>query len=182
MGNYRQSGLSLIEALIALLVLSIGLVGLGALMMTSLKSVHSSAHYSVASAIALDVEELLWSEMAEAVTGTDPNNNTDLNDNGCLPDADVTTLLADIETRWNTTSSGDGGWADGERFKLPNLAMTLESVSDTAASSKPTELFWKDVTIEITWDEGRFANEADGESYTASMTVPCRPTQYLDQV
>jgi type IV pilus assembly protein PilV len=60
-----QNGLSLIEALIALLVLSIGLAGLAGLHLNSITAVHSSYLRSVASTAALDFEERTWLQAAE---------------------------------------------------------------------------------------------------------------------
>ena len=58
-------GLTLIEVLAALVVMSIGLIGLAALHMTSLKTAHSAHYRSVATVIAIDAEERLWLELAD---------------------------------------------------------------------------------------------------------------------
>lgn len=60
-----QNGLSLVEALIALLVLSIGLAGLAGLHLNSITAVHSSYLRSIASTAALDFEERTWLQAAE---------------------------------------------------------------------------------------------------------------------
>lgn len=57
MAEQKQKGLSLIEVLIALLVLSIGLLGLAALYLTSLKLSHDSQFRSLASIKAEDLSE-----------------------------------------------------------------------------------------------------------------------------
>ena len=69
-------GFTLLEVLIALLVLSIGLVGLAVLTIQSLQNTHSSLYTSLASAAALDFEERLWLDLGRRASGCpDPNNN-----------------------------------------------------------------------------------------------------------
>jgi type IV pilus assembly protein PilV len=70
------NGFTLIEVLIALLVLSIGLVGLAVLTIQSLQNTHSSLYTSLASAAALDFEERLWLDLGRRASGCpDPNTN-----------------------------------------------------------------------------------------------------------
>lgn len=57
---YRQKGFSLLEVLIAALVLAIGLVGLAGLNLKALQSTHSSYYRSIATMIAVDAEERAW--------------------------------------------------------------------------------------------------------------------------
>ena len=60
----RSRGLTLIEVMIAVVVLSIGLLGLAALKASSLKGTHSSYQRTVASVIAADAGERLWASLA----------------------------------------------------------------------------------------------------------------------
>lgn len=185
-----QRGLSLIEALIALLVLSIGLVGMGALMLTSMKNVHSSAHYSVASAIVLDFEELLWEELAKTAVSS-PSSLDDAD--GCLSNSDIDDLATAVETEWQTGSLGEGAWSDADRFKLPDILLDVDTANidvdcvedDSGACLDRDEdgiadVNWKMVPVELKWTEGRFSDVADVDaeldSYSASITLPCRPT------
>jgi len=72
--NFRtafwRAGFSLLEVLIALLVLSIGLIGVGVLTVQSLQGVHSSLNTTMASAAALDLEERLWLEVGSSAEGS----------------------------------------------------------------------------------------------------------------
>lgn len=54
---HKQLGFSLIELLIALLILAVGLLGMASLMMTSMKSNQSAAQRSQASWLAYDIVE-----------------------------------------------------------------------------------------------------------------------------
>ena len=60
---------TLIEVLVALLVLSVGLLGIGALHVQSMTSAHSAYQRSIAATIALDLEERAWIELANTSAG-----------------------------------------------------------------------------------------------------------------
>lgn len=60
-----QSGFTLIEALIALLVLSIGMLGVAAMQLKALQGAHAAYQRSIASLAAQDAQERLWAEMAQ---------------------------------------------------------------------------------------------------------------------
>tara|TARA_R110000850_G_scaffold238631_1_gene363265 strand:+ start:824 stop:1261 length:438 start_codon:yes stop_codon:yes gene_type:complete len=60
----HQRGFSLIEALIALVVLSIGLIGVAAMQLKALQSANAGYQRSVASVAAVDAQERLWAELA----------------------------------------------------------------------------------------------------------------------
>lgn len=182
----RQQGLSLIEVLIALLVLSIGLLGMGALMLTSLQNVHSSAHYSVASAVVLDFEELLWQEVALTAGSDLPG----LDGNGCISDDAINALAEELTAVWNNTGAGgDDPWTDADRFTMPGIALAagtteVECARDSAGicidrdGGGVADVNWKTIPVTLTWNEARFAEEEDeqGETYTSEITIVCRPT------
>ncbi|MCG6659489.1 type IV pilus modification protein PilV [Halomonas campisalis] len=58
----RQSGFTLIEALVALVVLSIGLLGVAAMQLKALQSAHAGYQRAAASLAAQDAVEMLWSK------------------------------------------------------------------------------------------------------------------------
>ncbi|MFP4244843.1 MAG: type IV pilus modification protein PilV [Ectothiorhodospira sp.] len=60
-----QRGFTLVEALVALLVLSLGLLGLAALQLSGLKGAHAAYQRTLASIAARDAEERLWMEAAD---------------------------------------------------------------------------------------------------------------------
>lgn len=62
----RTRGFTLLEALIALLVLSFGLLGLAGLQLKTLQSSHSSYQRNLANIMASDAVERLWANMAAA--------------------------------------------------------------------------------------------------------------------
>ena len=174
----KQRGFSLIEALIALLVLSIGLVGMGALMLTAMQNVHSSAHYSTASAVVLDFEELLWREVVLTVV----SDLTSLDADGCISDDAINTLAEAVTNEWGTAGAGgQNPWSSADRFSMPGLSL---AVGDTVVSGVDkdadgiNDVNWKRIPVTLTWDEARFAEDETelGETYTANITIVCRPT------
>lgn len=86
-----HKGFTLIEALIALLVLSVGLLSVAAMQLKALQSAHAGYQRTVASLAAQDVVELLWSELNMA-------------SNDCPSSADID--LADWAVRWGTILPG----------------------------------------------------------------------------
>jgi prepilin-type N-terminal cleavage/methylation domain-containing protein len=101
----RQRGVSLIEVLVTLLVLSIGLVGIALLHLNSLKFAHSSYYTSVASSAAVDLEERLWVALGSGV-------------GGCLDSGDVSGVIEALENLWSD--------ADASRVGVPGMTVTPE--------------------------------------------------------
>lgn len=131
-------GFTLIEALIALLILSIGLLGVAAMQMKALQGAHMGYQRSLASVIAIDAQERAWALLASS--GVCPDA-ADLSDwlgtgnngwSGLLPGIDTGSGIAgggptnDCEYTV-TLTWGDERLADGESvgsfiydFKLPS--------------------------------------------------------------
>ncbi|WNL42849.1 prepilin-type N-terminal cleavage/methylation domain-containing protein [Halomonas sp. PAMB 3264] len=61
-----QRGFGLVESLVALLVLSLGLVAMAALQLKSLQGAHEGYQQALASVAALDAQERLWAEYRRA--------------------------------------------------------------------------------------------------------------------
>ncbi|MFG6160675.1 type IV pilus modification protein PilV [Halomonas sp. 1390] len=86
-----SEGFTLIEALIAILVLSLGLLGVAAMQLNAMQSSHVSYQRSIATLAAQDAVERLWAELGDA---SNP---------GVCPDAaSVTTINADWNAQWST--------------------------------------------------------------------------------
>lgn len=69
----REAGFSLLEVLVAIVVLAIGLLGLSALQLKGLQSAHSAYQRSLASVIANDAVERLWAALPVPVVATVQN-------------------------------------------------------------------------------------------------------------
>lgn len=158
--SVRVQGFTLIEILIALLVLSIGLIGIAALHLVSLQNAHSSYHTSLASSIALDFEERLWLRMgsdgsAACITNEDVFGVAD--EDGMVTDGVVT----ELQSLW-----GDGGDGDRDHVEIPGVTITAGDVSGPSGANYHAE-----VTLTITWTDKRFEDATNEFQYLAR--VPC---------
>ncbi|MGO2242002.1 MAG: type IV pilus modification PilV family protein [Halomonas sp.] len=59
-----QRGFSLIEALIALVILSVGLIGVAAMQLKALHGATTGYQHSIANLAAVDAQERLWAQLA----------------------------------------------------------------------------------------------------------------------
>ncbi|KPQ23093.1 MAG: hypothetical protein HLUCCA13_15230 [Halomonas sp. HL-48] len=133
-----QRGFSLVEALIALLVLSLGLVGVAAMQLKALQSASLGYQRSVASVAAVDAQERLWATL-------EPEDGCDAIDIGAVQaawrdqwfqDEDYSPLRNAVEAQSDIAQgSGDDScqftvtlMLDSDdndsldyRFRLPNL-------------------------------------------------------------
>ncbi len=152
-GRQYDKGFSLIEVMVALLVLAIGLLGIASLQLNGLRHAHSSYYSSIASSIALDMEEKLWLLMADR-------------NSGCLNEADdVEPLVAQIEDQWGTAVASD--------VTIPGLEIDLVSISPARFDVNSPYDFWLEVHTTISWPEQRFNGDAEIFRYTAR--VICAP-------
>lgn len=178
----KACGLSLIEVLIALLVLSIGLVGMASLQLISLKSAHSSYYRSLASAAALDIEERMWIRLRTTVLG-DPETAP-----LCMSPTDIKDVIAKSQTAWRPSSA-----AGASNTGIPNLQITTnieddddgkgsEDRKDTSNANTDWTYAWKEIPIRLTWTEERFEDGDVGddgqiqsfvESFDYVIRIPC---------
>lgn len=177
----HQSGLTLLEVLIALLVLSIGLVGMASLHLTSLQASHSSYYRSIASTISLNIEERLWQIANDTLT--DPGD--------CITDDLLTGdggLAETITSDWRPGATHSSGWAwsNYPLAGIPNVTIQFGTI--TTGSAPPRQQGppdnpngewtdrWREIPLRITWTEDRFANDAsNAESFDYTVRIPCVP-------
>lgn len=147
-----QKGLTLIEVLVALLVLSIGLVGIAALHLKSLQYAHSSYYSSISSSIALDLEERLWLLAAEA-------------EGGCVTATQVTDEIVALQSHWNGTTFEP---VNGNAVLIPGLQVTAERIDVGVVENS-----WTEVAISLAWTDSRFTDGTASESFTFTSRVIC---------
>ena len=161
----KQSGFSLVEALIGFLILSIGMLGIASLQATSLKAGKTSVYGSVAM---IKVEELFESMRANPTVlanyaaggaGTGTASAACSSAGGCA----YATLAAD-DIFW---------WKRNITAGLPDSVTTSVKVNAAAAPSRLAE-----VTVTVNWDErNKDAAGSSAKSYSATANictaVPC---------
>lgn len=151
MTSPKQQGFSMIELLIALLILAIGLFGMASLMLTSIKSNQSAAQRSQASWLAYDMLERMRLNSERATTtndyviaaNTNKPNDPDCKTGGCTP-----TNLALLDKReWMT--------------ELSDNALT-------GTTNRNGNIF----TVTVTWQEDSSRACANGQcSFTLSAQL-----------
>ncbi|VXC94151.1 type IV pilus modification protein PilV [Pseudomonas sp. 9Ag] len=105
----RQRGATLIEVLVAMLILSVGLLGLAGMQMTALKSNQSAYYRSQATVLAYDIIDRMRANRTEALNGV---YDIALQNQACDPDIAPSGTLAkkDVAEWLNSLScllSGD---------------------------------------------------------------------------
>lgn len=159
-----QGGLSLLEVLIALAVLSIGLAGLAIMHMNSLQYVHSAYYRSLASAIALDYEERLWLQLANDTITDCP----DLTTSG----AAFTALISEWRDRSVVSADGFPGFGTSNLAKIRNLTITPGVVSTSTFTELPITLTWTDTRFD---DADTVTDESDRpETYVYNVRLLCK--------
>lgn len=141
----RQRGFSLIEALIALVVLSMGLMGVAAMQLKALQSATAGYQRSVATLAAVDAQERLWAALAT-------QNCSNINPQAALPSEDES-----IEKQWK-------GW-----WKDDNASNPLRNV-DWDASGIVSQSDSCDFTITI--DLGDGPGDIDNDVFTYTFRLP----------
>ncbi|MBH8581248.1 type IV pilus modification protein PilV [Bisbaumannia pacifica] len=130
-----QGGFTLLEALIAVLVLSFGLLGVAAMQLKAVQSSHLSYHRSIATLAAQDASELLWYELDATAVGS-------------CPDA------LSVESDWDTSWSSQG--------LLPGFSAS-SSITDITVYTSGSPDNGCDYEIRVAWQEERFAGESVSE-------------------
>lgn len=143
----RQRGATLIEVLIAIVVLSIGLLGLAGLQVTSVQSNHSAYYRSQATLLAYDLADRMRANRTAALTSA-------------------------YEFTFPTSSSSNavtGSQAAKDKAEwLNNLALTLPDGTGQVAKSGTL------VIISVRWNDNRGRIKASDDASTPSETFVYR--------
>lgn len=145
----QQAGLTLIEVLVGLLVLSIGLLGVAALTIFGLQSVHSSLQSSTASVAALNAEEWLWEALG----------------NGTLTSCgELGVAIGNASDSWFPSTP------DANRLTLPNGRLSVSPDSCVLDDNSPFGCAIR-AQLLVTWDEERFGGTQETFGYW--VQAPC---------
>lgn len=109
MDKRLNQGFSLVEVLVALLVLSVGLLGVAGMHMKALQSAHIGYQRSVASLAAIDAQERSWKYLSNSASSSCPD----------------TSALSVIQSDWFANWFGDG-----KAFRDAGSTIDLVSLAD----------------------------------------------------
>jgi type IV pilus assembly protein PilV len=127
----RQAGFGLLEALVALVILAFGLLGMAGLQLHALKTATQGYQRSVATLAAIDAQERLWSALAASPHGHCSGLSAKVNDDWQTAwFADSQTPIAALSGQLNSAGCtfeievilNDGEPAYSYTFHLPNLS------------------------------------------------------------
>jgi len=159
-GNHSQSGFTLLEVLIALLVLSIGLLGLAALQTTGLRSNQMASMRTLATQFTYDITDRMRSNPVGVANGNYVVARTTTPVNTILPwtgtDNPTTIALADL-TDWRANIAN----------RLPQGTSDI-TVCDTTTVPACTEVTH---IVTVYWNESRD---------TSTTTFNCPPQSDSD--
>jgi type IV pilus assembly protein PilV len=147
----RQRGFSLIEALIALVVLSIGLLGVAAMQVKALQSATVGYQRSVATLAAVDAQERLWAALAQLPSG---KNCADVKDELTKQDD------SGIEDKWKELWS-----QDVPSNPLRSAIWNNSKIEDTSTPPVTCEF-----TITIALGDG--PGDIDGDEFAYTFRLP----------
>lgn len=127
----KQQGLSLIESMVALLVISVGLLGIAALQVTSMKQNNSALHHSQAVWIGYNMADRIRANFAQfnSYNGTDTGSKTYepvCGAEACAPN----TLVVLDQAEWQT--------------EIQNLPGGLGIISQPTADELLIRVMWDD--------------------------------------
>ena len=154
MAIQAQRGVSLLEVLITVLVLSVGLLGLAALQATGTKFNHGAYLRTQATALAYEMSDRMRTE----VDGDFTIGLADVYDAGAGPACGVTLGASDADREVNQWKSCVENALPLGRGSVTRLTR-LTTYDDACAVTHPAA----DVdtfVIEVTWDNSRLQNEA----------------------
>jgi len=142
---HKQTGFSLIEALVAFLILSVGMLGIASLQTMSLKSGHTAALRTVA---VVKVDEILESMRSNptAVASYAAGTGDMGIDNGCSQTAVVPSTCAPAQMALDELFR----WKRSLIEALPNNAATTASVTITPPAPPSTLNL---IVVSVNWSE-----------------------------
>jgi type IV pilus assembly protein PilV len=142
----RVAGLTLIETLVALVILSVGLLGIAALHVESVKSARSAMLRTKAVALASDMAEKMRANRAAAVAGQYIIGEGDAGTNrNCADDDDGVATVACTPLQMAEHDI----WLWKRRIANPQSGLPGDAVATIASDGAPVPTF----TITIAWEE-----------------------------
>ncbi|MCZ6829969.1 MAG: type IV pilus modification protein PilV [Gammaproteobacteria bacterium] len=157
----RQTGFTLIEVLIAGLVLSVGVLGVAGLQVTALKNLQSSQSSGVAAMLANDIADRMWVNQVQALANAYNHTVAPVGPSDCVAGTCTTAELADFDI--NDWQQHIVGYTLPDTTVIPGL---LPSGSGTVAQIGASRSY----LITLRWDD----------DHSGSVETTCPPVDADD--
>lgn len=143
----REKGFTLLEALVALVILSIGLLGIAGILIVSLKNNQSAAYRSQAAWLAYDIVDRMRANRSIVLpaTGTSPY---------------VYTISAAAVSGTDIASTDLEAWRTAVRGAMSGAAGSITVDTSTGVA-----------TVSIQWDDTRAAGVSNTQTFTMSTRL-----------
>ena len=144
MNKTVQLGYTLLEVLIALLVFSIGLLGLAAMLVSAVKGNHQAYHHSQAIYVAEAIADGMRANLAAVGAGA-------YNTGGLIYSHDGSSCTACAP---NQIAARDlGSWTEMANSRLPNGAISINCTNSALATIPVAASYQGVCTINVGWSE-----------------------------
>lgn len=143
----RASGFSLIEVLIALVVFSIGLLGVAGLQMSGLRANHSSALRTQTTYLAYDMADRMRANIQGINDGNYLNLSGDPGDPGCSASGCTPALMAQTDLHeWNLANASNLPSGSGAVCldSTPNDGTPVAIACDGLGTAYAIKIWWND--------------------------------------
>jgi type IV pilus assembly protein PilV len=151
----KQAGFSLLEVMIAIVIMGIGMLGIAALQTTSSVFTESAMHRGQAAALATEMVERMRANVTEAKAGNyNISSLPSLTENCIGPTKDCTpSQMKDHDLRV---------WSNRVASLLPSGTAAINSGPDN--DTDPV-----DITVTLQWDDSRGRNSPVSEAFTFKL-------------
>ena len=173
-----QQGYTLIEVLVALLIVSIGLLGMAALQVTALKQNQNAYERSQAFLAAYDIVDRMRAngtgfDAGDYFGNTDSFDDSDGADTSCEGSVCSASQMASYDlNNWKMTIQNElpAGGGCVNRIAESRPAFTVDELSDLSTECSGSNNTDLPVTIYLWWNNSRYANESEvGDSDTIQV-------------
>jgi len=158
----KNTGFTLIEVLIAMLVLAFGLLGLAGLQATSLKNNQSAYNRSQATQLAYDMADRIRSNLAEA-NKLSTSTYVTINPNAAAAQADCKTV---------STTCTPADLAQNDLAQWYQDLITLPSVTTTPTTTRiDVDVATRIYTITIIWDDDHDGDNTNNPTFQTKFKL-----------
>jgi len=158
----KNTGFTLIEVLIAMLVLAVGLLGLAGLQATSLKNNQSAYNRSQATQLAYDMADRIRSNLTEA-NKLATSTYVTINPNAAAAQADCKTV---------STTCTPADLAQNDLAQWYQDLITLPSVTTTPTTTRiDVDVATRIYTITIIWDDDHDGDATNNPTFQTKFKL-----------